>query len=1741
MGGEGLNHWSRFSPTRMKHGLLLLLLQFFFRFTQGQGPGDDRQYFSIPENVGKGYELGYINIRPQYTYQFSQDGQSGLEYFNLDNTTGLITSTEIIDREAVPLRDNKFDMLILGRKNDNTATYPIEISIEVLDKNDNAPRFTKSEEHVKFSENRGPGTLQTISTAIDADSGLNANVTDYRIVSGEGPFELIYNTKDFGEILIINVTGKLDRETKDSYFLQISATDKGTPPKTGYMNVNITIDDVNDNSPVFDPSTYYARVNETDPENTFVTQVRAKDADIGVNADITYRFVDENKYTYQFRIDNRTGEIFTTKNSLQCDKISAVCFLTIEAKDNGASPLSGRAFLYINIDDTNNHDPVMTIKYQPVGNTEFSSLNEDAKHNTLVAGIPISDADSGVNGQVTIKILAGNELNHFRMQTYGLNGALIYVNGDNVLDRERNHIYNLTLEAKDGGSPPRRSVKFLVIHVNDINDHAPVFRNKYATQTIVELLPVGSFVASMVATDDDEGINAKLTYEIVSGISSNTDWFHLNTETGLITTKSELHYEIQNNFKLNISVHDGAVKRLYDYAEIEIRILDENEPPQFAQLVYDVSLDENMGGGALVVAASAMDYDSGANGSVNYRFHNNVLSQYPNTFNLDVTTGTVTTSKALDREQIGEYTLKIIASDAGTIPLYSTTTVNLKVADINDNTPVFYPRKYYATVLEGQGSDVIIETVTATDKDEGENGEVLYSLFGNDFGKFMVEETTGEIKTTGALNKQARNRYTLTIKARDKTGLGDDAATLEVSVISVTDLIPKFSKDIYRFTIPEDLGSQSNNVGSNIGSVRATANNGAQIVYSLVSGDADQIFTLDSSTGWLKRNKRIDREMYPSFELKIVAAAGDLFGTTVVEVQIEDLNDNAPVLDAPIIEIEIPEDAPVGHYVTRIKATDSDAPGPNSRLTFSLQRDPNNIFGIESDTGLLYLNKPVRVLEASVTQLDRFEVVVMDNGNPVFSAKQEVLVKIQDVNNHTPKFSQSAFEMSLTESTEVNTMIQKFEAHDDDLGNNGKVIYNITRGNADKAFGVFPNGMFYVAKELDRETKDLYKLTLLATDKGLEPRSSECNITIHITDQNDNKPIFVNATYILTVYENKPPGTFVGYLKAMDIDMGRNAELSYYLAENQMDFKIDSQTGEITTLRSFDRESLFHVGYTLTFDAIVKDNGHERLQDIATVRVDVLDENDSPPEFRERIYKAYVFENAAILSNVTVVKADDPDDGINSIVTYDIVDGNEDDRFKIDPTTGQITVKGMLDRETEDFYELTIVGTDSGKVVKHSALTAVQIFIKDVNDNIPLFAQTSLDVKIKEDTSPGKEVAYFMASDVDLGVNGEITYDLHGRDNDGTFGIDSHTGKIYLLQSLDYQKKQIYRLNVSATDNGIPPLPNSVAFYIHVEDVNDHAPQFLNTPYVFSIAEHASGSINHVLAEDKDFDKNGEVQFDIAFQDPPGDNFKIVKSTGQLYIDKQVDREKTPMFKLTVVATDQAEDPAKRLSTETIVTIMVDDINDNSPEVVSFNAIKVPLSTPKNEFITTIKAKDLDSNQNGQISLQLNQNNDNKFGLESNSGRFYLSQSLSLTPVKYSLEITASDYSQPSQRRSTMFGVIVIVIDDNDGPVFQGAPYSGNIKENSDVGKSILNVEAVPRRNSRGVEYYVTNITLASSGVEVERYFQVDKLTGVLSAAEMIDREAMGDNFIVEIYAIDVDGNRPRTSVTQVSISSVKI
>lgn len=1711
-GTSRILHWS-FS---------LILLQFLFKFSQGQGPGlESNQHFNISENMPPNSDVGVIRSQFPYTYTFS-DQQP---YFNLDANTGRISTKLRIDRENLSLPENQFNILIIATSSSGD-NYPVEISIEILDLNDNAPTFPNRNVLISFRENSNIGANLYIKTATDNDIGKNALVDQYEIINADGPFKLVFNPDLYGDVLIVQTTGELDRETRSNYSFTITAKDSGSPQRTGTTTVTVNIEDENDNPPIFDPSTYHAQVNETDEIDTFVIRVIASDRDIGVNRDITYQFTDQNAETEQFRIQRTTGEIFTTTRPLSCQE--GQCFLPVEARDHGVPSYSGRAFVYVTIVDTNNHDPVITFIHAPDKLKDFSSVNEDAKDGDIVAGITTSDEDDGKNGQTSARIISGNELRHFRFEMYDTQNYLVKVNGDNVLDRERYHMYNLTVEASDNGSPPRISTKDLVILVNDINDHAPKFTNKSVSLFISETTEVGSYIASMLATDLDTGINAKLTYRIETG--NDRAFFHIDTETGLVTLQKPFKYEEENEFAMNISVHDGALKPLRDYASLSVRIWDENNnPPEFVQTVHNVSIDENLGGVIPVAFVSAADKDSGVNGSLKYDFDSEVEVLYPGTFHIDTYTGDVTTRISLDREEIAEYVIRVLCMDKGPAPLTSTATIFLQVNDINDNAPTFYPKKYFAKVMEGQPIGLPVTYVTAVDRDSGDYGVVVYSFSSSDYDKFAIDSSSGLISTKAVLQTEQQSSFTLTILAKDQLSDHMDTATVQISVISAATQQPFFTQEVYTFNIVEDKGTNSpTNVGTGVGQV--TAKSGStlgDITYSITAGDPEYLLNINTASGWILRSKLIDRERYPFFSLRVIASVGDKFAETVVNITVTDMNDNPPEFKHQNWNIDLIENWPVGHEIAIVAAKDADAIGPNSRVSYSLQRDYSGMFGIQSNTGLLYLNKPVRMLQSDIVTLT---VIAMDAGSPPFTATQDITLKVKDVNDHSPIFPHATYEMSLIESYPVNSQFFSVNAVDLDSGANGLLSYNITRGNEDKSFGIFPSGNLFIAKELDRELKDFYKLSVRAQDKGQPPRHSECNITIHITDENDNKPIFLNATYLFTVFENRPKGGYVGQVFASDADIGRNADLSYSFKNKQTDFLIDSQTGEITSLTSFDRESLTESDYMIVFDVVVRDNGLVPLYDIATVRVKILDLNDNPPKFRLHIYTVSIYENVPTYSNVTVVKADDTDTGINSIVTYMITSGNEDETFVIDQTTGQITLAKLLDRETVDYYELTVQATDSGDGIRYSASCTVRVTVKDINDNFPMFAQSQMDTSVREDVKPGTEVAYFPATDTDQGVNAEITYTMSGVDHDGTFGIDEHTGKIYLQKPLDYEKKRNYRLNVTATDNGIEALPYYIRFSISVEDVNDNKPVFGNQPIACQSTEHSSGAVCSVTATDADSGKNREVQYQIVNQEPQGDHFKIVKNTGQIYIDKEIDREEASMYTLIISATDQAENPAERLSSEIIVAISIADINDNSPEVTSFNAIAVPRSLPRNEYITTVTAYDADTGDNGRFALQIMQAS--SFSLDSSTGRFILTSSLPNTPLKYEATIQAHDYGSPSQM-SSQFPVTIIVTDDSSSLTFQGEPYSGTLVENN-ASKIILTVKAVSSSGS-SVEYYITNVTHAQSGKQAQRYFSIDKSTGVVTPVRALDREAVGDEFDVTIYAVETSGSSPKTKSTVVS------
>lgn len=1719
----------------------------------GQGPGEQMQsravetrvQLEILEGQPRGTVVGGIPTKPGFTYRFNEPPRQ----FTLNATTGEIRTTTVLDRES--LRNERYDLVVLSSQ----PTYPIEVRIVVVDVNDNSPEFPESSIAVSFSESAAAGTRLLLDAASDKDQGANGVSNDYQIVDGnvDDKFRLeVTDNPAGGAYLHLETTGKLDRETRANYRLNISARDGGTPPRHGYLQVNVTILDVNDNPPIFDHSDYTVSLNESVTPGSAVLQVMATDSDEGDNAKITYYLADLER---QFVVDPETG-VITTTESLDCPHQQSCpqtsqegenaqprrgscpksCVFTVFARDHGSPRQDGRTYVTVSLVDANDHDPTIRFNYFPATST-FATVDENAANGSVVAAISVVDKDEGLNGATTVGIAAGNELNHFRLDSLN-DFDIVRVNG--ILDREQINKYNLTIVAADKGSPPRTATAFLIIQVNDVNDHEPVFTKSEYSAVLSELAPPGTYVAGITATDEDTGVNAQIYYAIVSG--NDQQWFHVDAGSGLVTTRAALDREIQGTVELNISARDGGPNPKWAFTQLKVTILDENdESPRFSQDVINVSLPEGTPPNTLVAMLTAADHDQGTNGSVTYSLQADALQRYPGAFALDSITGQLTTKAKLDREAIPSYEIVVLARDQGSPLRSSTSTVHLTVSDVNDNSPVFYPVQYFVHVHDDTPLGTSVARVTAQDADEGDNAEIRFAVESGGEGLFHIDEATGVLSIKSPLRAAQKSLYRLRVSARDA---GDrrapEDALIEVVKTRKLEKLEFESERGYDFQVAEDDSREEAAVGRHVGQVKVRGE-ADSVRYSLVFGDVNKVFNMDERTGGLSTASRVDREQAATYRLTVAARSGLAYGQTTINVTVLDVNDNEPRFSREREDVRLAENSAVGQEVYLAHAQDRDA-GVNSRILYSLSKNPDDQFRIVETTGVVYLNRPILTEPGTSMQL---EVTATDSGRPALSSKNTVVVTVEDVNDHTPVFDHTSYETSLLESTPVNSRFFALAASDQDLGANGLVSYSITEGDGDGKFGVFPDGFLYVRSALDREEKDYYALTVTARDNGDPPRSSMVPVVIHVVDENDNAPEFNNATFNLVLRENEPPDTFVGKLMASDKDMGRNAELTYSIASPNNDFTVDPRNGFIKTLHMFDREELLRTtGQTVvTLEAYVADNGQPRLRDKVKVNVYITDVNDNPPRFLRTPYRTQVSEGSTVGTQVLRVYTMDADEGLNGDVFYSILAGDSEGRFAIDEATGQIALARPLDRETVSKYTLQVVAMDAGLNTRLNSSTTVVVDVLDENDNAPEFTQSESHIEVLETTAINTRLIQFRGSDADLGVNSEVTFSITAGNRRDTFHVDPASGELYLYKPLDFEDINAYTLNITASDGGSPRLSTTIPFRVTVLDSNDNPPAFPNTAIVRQIREGipVNTPIVTVTAEDPDSGANGRIVYSITAQEPEGRNgrqhFGINPSTGVVHTLLPIDRESVDTFRLTVVASDQAEPAATRLSAEKLVTVIVEDVNDNAPVFTSMAAVVLPAS---GDVVSTVAARDADSGSNGLVTYELVSGDRELFGLERSSGILSLRRPPNPTFYRYELAVKATDEAVQVERLSTDAYMTVLAAGE-PGPEFQGGAVRAQVAENMPAGTSVASVRAiVPSRPDAAVELYVTNVTACGSGAQAERLFAVDPKLGVISTTQPMDREAGPPSapcYNIEIFATVAGAKRPQTQTTMVTVS----
>ena len=362
-----------------------------------------------------------------------------------------------------------------------------------------------------------------------------------------------------------------------------------------------------------------------------------------------------------------------------------------------------------------------------------------------------------------------------------------------------------------------------------------------------------------------------------------------------------------------------------------------------------------------------------------------------------------------------------------------------------------------------------------------------------------------------------------------------------------------------------------------------------------------------------------------------------------------DVNDNSPYFPASsVLRIEVREDLLQQDPIYIAQAMDIDA-GNNGSVLYRLGNDPEGLFEIDENSGEVFLRS---VLDYERHHSYELTVVAEDQGTDGHrSSSMTLTVNVKDVNDNRPRFSQSLYDFYVSEDAPIGFEFGNVSASDADSDHNGRVSYSLETSPYLSVFGIFTvQGVLNTRDTLDRESQDLYTLTVVATDHGTPyPLSATASIRIHITDTNDNNPEFSRSEYKFSIPENLPRGSLIGQVSASDRDTGQNQRLQYHFSIPHAEFTINTYNGDITTLMPLDRE----VQEEYSLRVYVTDSGEPERSDSAVVKIQVLDENDNWPVFKAGgEQQVSVEENRPKGLQVTMVVARDRDAGENGTVSF---------------------------------------------------------------------------------------------------------------------------------------------------------------------------------------------------------------------------------------------------------------------------------------------------------------------------------------------------------------------------------------------------------------------------------------------------------------------------------------------------------
>ncbi|XP_078025749.1 protocadherin beta-15-like [Epinephelus lanceolatus] len=612
-----------------------------------------------------------------------------------------------------------------------------------------------------------------------------------------------------------------------------------------------------------------------------------------------------------------------------------------------------------------------------------------------------------------------------------------------------------------------------------------------------------------------------------------------------------------------------------------------------------------------------------------------------------------------------------------------------------------------------------------------------------------------------------------------------------------------------------------------------------------MEGNDRQYCGINLRSGDLIVAERIDREEHcgekPSCVLKFDLLLENPLELHRLSLQVQDINDNAPVFQKETVKLEITESATKGARYRINAAHDADI-GKNAVENYILQQNPHFVFSTQttnagSKYGELVLDKE---LDREEQQEMKLLLTAVDGGSPQRSGTVVIHVIVLDANDNAPVFTEAVYTATLPENLPMKTPVITVSASDADEGVNGEVTYEFSRL-SDKSRKLFSlnekTGEISVTGDIDYEEGSKYEVMVEAKDGyGL---SSEAKVIIDITDVNDNAPLIYLKSLTNPIPENVSPGTEVGIINVQDRDSENNRQVRCSIQQNAP-FKLVPSIKNyysLVTTGQLDREVVSDYNITIT----ATDEGSPPLSSSKTVELSVADINDNPPVFEEQSYSAYVSENNKPGSTLCSVSARDPDWRQNGTVIYSLLPGEVNgvpvsSYVSVNGDTGVIHAVRSFDYEQLRSFKVHVMGRDNGSPPLSSNVT-VSVFISDVNDNSPQIlypgpeGNSFMTELVPKAAHGGSLVSKVIAVDADSGQNAWLSYDIVKSTDPGLFTIGVHSGEIRTQRDISESDSMKQNLIVSVKDNGQPSLSATCSMYLLISDNLAEVPELKDISY----------------------------------------------------------------------------------------------------------------------------------------------------------------------------------------------------------------------------------------------------------------------------------------------------------------------